>query len=111
MVSGHDIADTDPARQEAISKVAHQALLFGEFSAKAAGNETFEDPVMHTYFLHYIYGAINALAGHSELPATLGEDDIVNAMGRALMTFEGSNRQEVTGTQIGDDCMSILGTR
>jgi hypothetical protein len=98
MVSGHDIADTDPARQEAISKVAHQALLFGEFSAKAAGNETFEDPVMHTYFLHYIYGAINALAGHSELPATLGEDDIVNAMGRALMTFEGSNRQEVTGT-------------
>ncbi len=98
MVSGPDFADTDPARQEAISEVAHRALLFGEFSAKAAGQETFQDPVMHTYFLHYIFGAVNALAGHAGLPARLGEDDVVNAMGRALMTFEGSTPQEVTGT-------------
>jgi len=51
MVSGHDLADTDSARLEAVSRVAHQSLLFGEFSAKAAGHDTFEDPVMHTYFL------------------------------------------------------------
>ena len=98
MVSGHDFADTDPARQEAISQVAHKALLFGEFSAKAAGSEAFEDPVMHTYFLHYIFGATGALARHAGLGVALDEDDVVNAMGRALMTFEGSSRQDVTGT-------------
>ena len=98
MVSGHEFADTDSARQEAISKVAHQALLFGEFSAKAVGHDTFEDPVMHTYFLHYMYGAAKALAGHAGLGLTLSEDDIVNAMGRALMTFEGTTRQDVMAT-------------
>jgi hypothetical protein len=98
MVSGHDFADTDSARQEAISKLAHQALLFGEFSAKAAGHDTFEDPVMHTYFLHYIFGAAKALAGHAALGLTLDEEDVVNAMGRALMTFEGTTRQDVMGT-------------
>jgi hypothetical protein len=98
MVSGPDFADTGSARQEAISQVSHQALLFGEFSAKAAGNEAFEDPVMHTYFLHYIFGAIEGLSQHSEVPFEFDEDDRVNAMGRALMTFETSRRDEVMGT-------------
>lgn len=98
MVSGHDLADTDSARLEAVSRVAHQSLLFGEFSAKAAGHDTFEDPVMHTYFLHYMFGATKALAGHAGLGLTLDEDDAVNAMGRALLTFEGTSRQDVMGT-------------
>lgn len=98
MVSGPDFADTGSARQEAVSKVSHKALLFGEFSAKAAGNEAFEDPVMHTYFLHYIFGAIEGLCGHSEMSVELDEDDRINAMGRALMTFETSSRDEVMGT-------------
>lgn len=98
MVSGQETADTESARQETISVVAHKALLFGEFSAKAAGHQTFEDPVMHTYFLHYIFGAIKALAGRSELPVRLTEDDTVNAMGTALMSFETSTREDVVGT-------------
>jgi len=98
MVSGQDFADIDSARQETISLVAQKALLFGEFSAKAAGSDIFEDPVMHTYFLHYIFGAVRALAVHPQLPAPLNEDDAVNAMGNALMTFEGSTREDVVGT-------------
>ncbi len=98
MVSGQDIADTGSARQETISLVAHKALLFGEFSAKAAGQEMFEDPVMHTYFLHYVFGAVKALSEHPGLPVPLDEDDVVNAMGHALMTFEGSTREDVVGT-------------
>jgi hypothetical protein len=98
MVSGHDTPDTDSVRQEAVSLVARKALLFGEFSAKAAGDETFEDPVMHTYFLHYIFGAIEALGCHGSLPVELEEGDRVNAMGQALMTFEGSSREDVMGT-------------
>lgn len=98
MVSGHDTPDTESVRQETISLVARQALLFGEFSAKAAGDETFEDPVMHTYFLHYIFGAIDALGGHGSLPVQLEGGDRVNAMGQALMTFEGSTREDVMGT-------------
>jgi len=37
MVSGPDQVDTADARNEAIAAACHQALLFGEFSAKAAG--------------------------------------------------------------------------
>ena len=78
--------------------VAHKALLFGEFSAKAAGAEAFEDPVMHTYFLHYIFGAVQGLGQYADLPQQLDEDDQVNAMGRALMTFEDTTREDVMGT-------------
>jgi hypothetical protein len=53
---------------------------------------------MHTYFLHYIFGAIKALAGRPELPVRLTEDDTVNAMGTALMSFENSTREDVVGT-------------
>jgi hypothetical protein len=98
MVSGQDTTDTGGTRNEAISLVTHKALLFGEFSAKAAGTEAFEDPIMHTYFLHYIYGAIKSLAKHPELPEQLDDEGCVNAMGHALMTFEDTSREDVMGT-------------
>jgi hypothetical protein len=98
MVSGQDTTDTGGTRNEAISLVSHKALLFGEFSAKAAGTEVFEDPVMHTYFLQYIFGAIESLAKHPDLPEQLDEEGCVNAMGHALMAFENSTREDVLGT-------------
>lgn len=98
MVSGQDPTDTGSARNEAIAKVSHKALLFGEFSAKAAPSDTFEDPIMHTYFLHFIYGAIESLGQHPELPEQLDEEARVNAMGMALMTFEETTREDVMGT-------------
>lgn len=98
MVSGQDTTDTDEGRNEAIAAVSHKALVFGEFSAKAAGAGVFEDPVMHTYFLQYIFGAIEALARHPEIGRELDEDDCVNAMGQALMSFEDTTREDVMGT-------------
>jgi hypothetical protein len=98
MVSGQDNTGTDDPRLEAIAAAARQTLLFGEFSAKAAGAEHFEDPVMHTYFLHYVFGALESIGQHHSLPEKLDEDARVNAMGHALMSFEGSSREEVIGT-------------
>lgn len=98
MVSGQDTPQDPLAEAEAISALAHQALLFGEFSAKAVGAGTFDDPVMHTYFLHYIFGALEALATHPSLPGPVGEDGRVNAMGQALMSFEGATRDDVMAT-------------
>lgn len=98
MVSGQDAPEDHPADAEALNKVANMALLFGESSAKAVGSDTFEDPVMHTYFLHYIFGAIKALGQHESLDRPFGEDDRVNAMGCALMSFEGATREEVMST-------------
>jgi len=98
MVSGQDNAGTGDPRLDAIAIAAQQALLFGEFSAQAAGAEHFEDPVMHTYFLHYIFGALESIGQHESLPTQLQEEDRVNAMGHALMTFEGGSREEVLGT-------------
>lgn len=98
MVSGQDAAQDQLADAETIAAVANKALLFGEFSAKAVGAETFEDPIMHTYFLHYIFGAVEGLSGHASLPAPLSEDGQVNAMGQALMSFEGATREDVMAT-------------
>lgn len=98
MVSGQDQADTADPRNQAIAMACHQALLFGEFTAKAAGSETFDDDAMQTYFLHYVFGALEAIGAHPNLPQTLEEEDRVNAMGRALMSFEGSTREDVMGT-------------
>lgn len=98
MVSGQDAAQDPLNDAETIAAVAQKALLFGEFSAKAVGSETFEDPVMHTYFLQYIFGAIEGLSGHASLAQPLGEDGRVNAMGQALMSFEGATREDVMAT-------------
>ena len=76
----------------------HQTLLFGEFTAKAAGTETFDDETMQTYLLHFVFGALEAIGEHPNLPQKLEEEDRVNAMGRALMTFEDSTREDVMGT-------------
>jgi hypothetical protein len=98
MVSGQDTPQDPLKDAENIAAVANQALLFGEFSAKAVGGETFEDPVMHTYFLHYIFGAVEGLSSHASLAAPLAEDGRVNAMGQALMSFEGASREDVMAT-------------
>ena len=98
MVSGQDTGQDPLADAETITAVAGKALLFGEFSAKAVGADTFQDPVMHTYFLHYIFGAIEGLSVHGSLAAPLNEDGRVNAMGQALMRFEGTTREDVIAT-------------
>ena len=98
MVSGDSQGDTGSDRNSVISQVARKALLFGEFSAKYVGGDTFDDPVMHTYFLFYVYGAVKALGQHESLDAKLTDEDDVNAMGRALLTFENTSREDVMGT-------------
>lgn len=95
MVSGPETPNT---RQEEIQRVIHKTLVFGELSAKAAGGETFEDPVIQTYFLHYLFGAVMALGEHGSLSEALSEEERVNAMGSALMTFEDATREDVMGT-------------
>ena len=95
MVSGPESPYT---RQEEIRRVVHKTLVFGELSAKAVGGEAFEDPVVQTYFLHYVFGAVMALGEHGSLTEALSEEERVNAMGSALMTFEDTTREDVMRT-------------
>ena len=95
MVSGPESPNT---RAEEIRQVVHKTLVFGELSAKAAGGEVFEDPVIQTYFLHYVFGAVMALGEHDSLSRALSEEERVNAMGSALMTFDDATREDVMGT-------------
>jgi hypothetical protein len=95
MVSGPETPNT---RQDEIRRVIHKTLVFGELSAKQAGGETFEDPVIQTYFLHYLFGAVMALGEHGSLSSALSEEERVNAMGSALMTFEDATREDVMAT-------------
>jgi hypothetical protein len=95
MVSGPENSDT---RQDEVQRVVHKTLVFGELSAKAAGGEAFEDEVTQTYFLHYVFGAVMALGEHPSLSRALSEEERVNAMGSALMTFEDATSEDVMGT-------------
>ena len=54
--------------------------------------------MVHTYFLHYVFGAVMALGEHDSLTQALTEEERVNAMGSALMTFDDATREHVMGT-------------
>jgi hypothetical protein len=98
MVSAPGDDDSEARRQESLQAVIRQLLLFGEFSAKPMGTEAFEDPERQRRFLHFLYGAARSLGRHSFLAEPLSDDDVVNALGNALMTFEGATRELVTST-------------
>jgi len=55
---------------------------------------------MHTYFLHYIYGAIQSLAQHAGLPEQLDEEGRVNAMGVPGDTLPGWKQIQLLTAQL-----------
>jgi hypothetical protein len=86
------------AELAAITSVADRALTFGAASAEPLGVEALEDPVLHTYYLLYIFGAVEWLGDNMDTGAPLPYPHKLAAMADALGRFGTTDRETARGT-------------
>ena len=98
MVPDDTQGSTSGSRAQAIGAVVEKTLVFGETSARHVGAETFNDQIMHTYFLLFIYGALDALSAAEELGVTLTDAEKASAMSEALLSFGTTSNEQVIAT-------------
>ena len=106
MVSGDDDSHTgqdnpagvDAQRRDQIVATARRALVFGEKTAEHTGPEPFEDPVMETYFLLYVLGALDHLSAHVPEDKPLDHGEKLAALAHALDAFGTSTSAEIRAT-------------
>ncbi len=78
-----------------VNTVADKAFAFGRAAAQPVGEEPFRDPVMHHYFLLFMYGAVAGLADHEKVGAPLDEIDQKRAMATMLAKFGTATPEEI----------------
>ena len=98
MVTGENGNGPSVTTQERLQEVAYKLLIFGEFSGKRIGDESFQDPVMHAYFLLYMLGAADALCESDKLDAPLSQEEKIKVMRMALTSFGTASPEQVTST-------------
>ncbi len=84
--------------QQTITAVYRLALQFGEQSAHHIGEGPFADPVLHTYFLLYILGAIDYLGDTPAEGLPLLSAEKLAAMAEALDAFGVASADEIRAT-------------
>lgn len=70
-----------------VGTVAEKAFRFGRSAAEPVGEAAFLDPVMHYYYLLFMFGVVGALGAHVEIDEPLDEIDIKRAMATMLARF------------------------
>ncbi len=98
MVPDDTQGGTSGSRAQAIGAVVEKTLVFGETSAQHVGVETFNDQIMHTYFLFFIYGALDALSATEELGVILTDAEKASAMSEALLSFGTTSNEQIIAT-------------
>jgi hypothetical protein len=86
------------AEQKAIISVADRALEFGVASAQPLGSEALEDPVLQTYYLLFVFGAVEWLGDNMDTGAPLPYPHKLTAMADALSRFGTTDRETARGT-------------
>ena len=84
--------------QQAIIAVAERTLEFGMGSASALTPEELEDPVLHTYFLLYVFGGLEWLGDHLDPAEPLPYPHKLAAMTEALGRFGTTDRESTRAT-------------
>jgi hypothetical protein len=98
MMTDEQQLEVTEAEQAAIATVAGRAFEFGVASASPLGDEALEDPVLHTYFLLFVFGAIEWLGDNMDTGAPLPYPHKLAAMAEALSQFGTTDRETVRGT-------------
>ena len=78
----------DSQTPNATQQIADAAFAFGAESAKSIDPAIFDDPIMHNYFLFYIYGAVDWLGTHWQEQCVIDEQEKLDAMTQALLIME-----------------------
>ena len=86
------------AEQAAIMSVSDRAFEFGIVNASPLGSEALEDPVLHTYFLLFVFGAVEWLGDNLDTGAPLPYPHKLAAMSDALSRFGTTDRETARGT-------------
>lgn len=84
--------------QQAIITVAERALEFGMGSARSLTPEDLEDPVLHTYYLLYVFGALEWLGDNLDPARPLPYPHKLAAMTEALGRFGTTDRESTRAT-------------
>ena len=98
MVSKDNSHGATDDRESVLRDVTSKALVFGEQSAKNVAPEIFDDPVMHNYFLFFIYGAIDALGNEDRLDDKLNLAEKQATMAEALAAFGTATQEQIVAT-------------
>lgn len=99
MVTEGAPAPVDPAREKHVRTVTSKALVFGETTARHLSPDMFNDEVMHTYYLFYIFGAIDALGEDLRLGGDpLNRTEKQAAMAEVMAAFGTATREQIIAT-------------
>ena len=95
MVSEEKSHGTADDRESVLRDVTSKALVFGEKSAINVPQDVFADPVMHDYFLFFIYGAVDALGDDEGLDEKLNAAEKQATMAEALAAFGTATEEQI----------------
>ncbi len=92
-----DSSDTtaSTADAELIAKVAEQAFQFGVACASPVPAETFDDPVIHNYYLFFVFGAILWLGDNLRPARPLSREQKLSALSQAMSFLEPGSKQKI----------------
>jgi len=89
---------TNPASEddaELITKIAEQAFRFGVACARPVDPEVFDDPVMHNYYLFFVFGAVLWLGDNLRPARPLDRQQKLSALSQAMSFLEPDSKQKI----------------
>ena len=78
-----------------IAKIAEQAFGFGVACARPVDPEVFDDPVMHNYYLFFVFGAILWLGDNIRPARPLNHQQKLSALSQAMSFLEPESKQKI----------------
>lgn len=78
-----------------IAQVAEQAFKFGVTCARPVDPDVFDDPVMHNYYLFYVFGAVLWLGDNMRPAKPLDRKQKLSALSQAMSFLEPDSKQKI----------------
>lgn len=78
-----------------IARVAQRAYEFGVACARPVEPETFDDPVIHNYYLFFVFGSILWLGDNLRPTKPLDREQKLSALAQAMSFLEPGNKQKI----------------
>lgn len=92
MTSNADTAEDDTAL---ISRVAERAYQFGVACAKPVEPKTFDDSVIHNYYLFFVFGAVLWLGDNLRPARPLDRQQKLTALAQAMSFLEPGSKEKI----------------
>lgn len=91
----NNTADTNEGDTALISKISERAYQFGVACAKPVDPKRFDDPVIHNYYLFFIFGAILWLGDNLRPARPLDREQKLTALAQAMSFLEPGSKEKI----------------